>query len=289
MADRYPGAIWTPSIISHPNRPQTLGIVIHWTAGGKALTTLQGKDPGHRVDVQFLVGKEGNVYQFVPTDSQAWHGFSTANTYMVGIEHEGAGEPWTESQFAASAALCSWLCNLYAIPVVHCDPSGHTLSTFRGICGHRDLSVGGERVDGNNHTDTVPDSPGWDAFLEAVRGGGQAEAFYFEHVPYVDGGLGPTILGQKIGYADKATRDEKLELIEIAHPELPLSTMKGDDGRYYILGWGGDSQHGAWYRSQGFALEADRDREWRKRVKNSKPHPVRRFRGKANSAYPWPA
>lgn len=163
----YPGATWRPSVINHPNRPQTLGIVIHWTAGGEAgdIVTLDGPT----VDVQFYVTKDGDVYQFLPLDSQAWHAFHTANTYCIGIETEGRGEAWTKPQLAAIAKLTAWLCKRYGIPIKKVDPSGTDLSTFRGIFGHRDLSLGGLRVDGNDHTDTVPDGTGWGTFLAAVR------------------------------------------------------------------------------------------------------------------------
>lgn len=168
MANRYPGAIWRRSVISHADRPRTLGIVMHWTVGREAgdITVLDGPN----VDCQFYVAKDGDVYQFLETGEQGWHAKRTANTYCIGIEHELlGGEPYTDRQLAASSRLVAWLCDLYAIPVVHADPSGTDLSTFRGIFGHRDLSLGGIRVDGNDHTDTVPDDPGWAGYLRAVN------------------------------------------------------------------------------------------------------------------------
>jgi N-acetylmuramoyl-L-alanine amidase len=279
---RYPGATWHPSSISHPNRTQTRGLVCHWTAGSFAgdISTLDGPN----VDVQFYVPKRGGVYQFLDSDSEAWHAFHTANTTCIGIETEGSGEAWTDVQLADMAKLCAWLCDLYSIPIRHVHPPDE----WHGLFGHRDLSLG--NVDGNNHTDTVPDGTGWDTFLSAINAVAHPtdEAYYFEHVPYTNGGLGPAILGQKIGYSRKATRDKMLANVIASNPDLPISTMKGDDGRYYILGWGGDSQHGEWYRSQGYALESARDREYDKRVQNSSGHPVRRFRGKARSEFPWP-
>lgn len=166
MPALYPGAIWRPSIINHPDRPDTLGIVIHWTVGREAgdITVLDGPS----VDVHFYVAKDGDVYQFLPLDSQAWHAKFLANRHTIGIETEGRGEPWTDVQFEEVAKLTAWLCQGFDIPVKHADPSGTDLNTFKGIFGHRDLSVGGERVDGNDHTDTVPDDPGWDRFLAKV-------------------------------------------------------------------------------------------------------------------------
>lgn len=155
---RYPGAIWYPSPVSHPPRPDTRGIVIHWTAGRKAgdLATLTG---GH-VDVQFYVDKAGEVYQLLDADSEAWHAFATANDHTIGIEHEGSGEPWTPEQLAASAKLVAWLTTQFGIPVKHTDPH----SDWNGIYGHADL----KGIDGNDHVDTVPAGTGWDKFLAAV-------------------------------------------------------------------------------------------------------------------------
>lgn len=166
MPDLYPGATWRPSSIIHPNRPETWGVVIHWTVGREAgdLSVLDGPT----VDVHFYVTKQGRVYQFLDPDSQAWHAKATANRTCVGIETEGRGEPWTAPQLDAVAEVTAWLCNRYRIPIRHVDPSAGNPDTFRGIFGHKDLSVGGNRVDGNDHTDTVPDGTGWTTFLDAT-------------------------------------------------------------------------------------------------------------------------
>lgn len=167
MHDLYPGAVWKPSPVIHPRRPETLGVVIHWTAGTEPgdVKTLTGGN----VDVQFYVTKTGRVYQFLDPDSQAWHAMQTANRACVGIETEGRGEAWTGPQFEATAALTAWLCRRYRIPVRKVDPTAGDMATFRGVFGHRDLSLGGRRVDGNDHTDTVPDGTGWPRFIQAVK------------------------------------------------------------------------------------------------------------------------
>lgn len=167
MASRYPKASWRPSTIGHPMRSTTLGVVEHWTAGSEPgdLATLDGPN----VDCHFYVTKAGRVYQFLDLMSQAWHAFFMANHFCVGIEHEGRGEPWTSAQFNATVELNAWICRELGIPIRHVDPSGHDTATFRGLFGHRDLSLGGVRVDGNNHTDSVPDGTGWNRFLDAVK------------------------------------------------------------------------------------------------------------------------
>jgi hypothetical protein len=166
----YPLAVYRPSSIKHPKREGTWGVVIHWTSGHESgdVTVLRGPS----VDVQFYVTKAGRVYQFVESDSQAWHAFHTANHNMVGIETEGSGEAWTGSQLAAVAKLSAWLVRLYGIPVVHVDPlhsypdgSSPAPKDWHGFCGHADLAG----IDGNDHSDTVPRATGWDAFLVAIR------------------------------------------------------------------------------------------------------------------------
>jgi hypothetical protein len=154
----YPHAIRRPSTIHHPQRTETRGIVIHWTAGHKGgdLSTLDGPN----VDVHFYVDKAGEVYQFLDTSSMAWHAFHTANCTCLGIEHEGSGEPWTPQQFEQSAQLVAWLTRLYNIPIRHVDPH----QNWHGIFGHADL----RGIDKNDHTDSVPKAIGWDKYLASI-------------------------------------------------------------------------------------------------------------------------
>lgn len=216
----YPGAIWRPSVINHPPRPDTLGICIHWTVGSEAgdIATLDGPT----VDVHAYVAKDGDVYQFLPLDSQAWHAKFLANRHCIGIETEGRGEPWTDKQLDEMAKLTAWLCKRYSIPVRHVDPSGTDLSTFKGIFGHRDLSLGGARVDGNDHTDTVPDGTGWDTYLAAVRNcmapPPKPVRYYFERILN-----GKSVMTwTKGGYARKAMRDLHYLRVKCAHPKWAL-------------------------------------------------------------------
>lgn len=163
MGTFYPGADRTHhSPIKHPKRTTTRGVVIHWTVGHEA-GDLQALTGG-QVDVQFYVTKAGKVYQLLDADSCAWHAFATANDTTVGIEHEGSGEPYTKVQLEASAKLVAWLCKHYGIPVKHVDPH----KNWHGIMGHRDL----HGIDGNNHTDTVPNGTGWVKYLDAVHTAG---------------------------------------------------------------------------------------------------------------------
>lgn len=177
---RYPGAIWHPSTIHHGDRPLTKGIVIHWTAGHKTgdVATLDGPN----VDVQFYVTKDGSVYQFLDSDSQAWHAMHTANTYCVGIEHEGSGEPWTAAQLQASAKLSRWLCDQYKIPIAHVDPP----ASWHGLYGHRDLAG----IEGNNHVDSVPIGTGWSRYLTAIKAAGAPKLIQAPYWSWVQWRLG---------------------------------------------------------------------------------------------------
>lgn len=149
-------------------------MTIHWTAGryDGDIATLDGPT----VDCHFYVAKSGEVVQFLDMESMAWHGFDTANSKCLGIEHQGFGEAYTDAQLEASAKLVAYLCRRFGIPIRHVDPTAGVESSFRGIFGHRDLSLGGNRVDGNDHTDSVPDGTGWDRYLARValyfQGGG---------------------------------------------------------------------------------------------------------------------
>lgn len=185
MSERYPGAIWRPSSIQHDRRSRTAGIVIHWTVGreGGDIGVLDGPN----VDCQLYVAKDGDVYQFLDMDSEGWHAKSMANNYCIGIEHEGAGEPWTQRQLEESAKASAYLCKRYGIPPLHVDPSGRDLSTFHGLFGHRDLSLGGIRVDGNDHTDSVPDGTGWDKYLKLIKqhmGLGEQDVVDLDDLPF---------------------------------------------------------------------------------------------------------
>lgn len=179
---KYPGAIWYPSTITHPKREGTWGIVIHWTAGHKAgdLAALNGPI----VDVHFYIDKSGEVYQLLDSDSQAWHALHTANYYCLGIEHEGAGEPWTSAQFNASVKLSRWLCEQYHIPVRHTDPvSSAPGPEWAGLYGHADLV----HIDGNNHSDTVPWGTGWPRYIAAIKQPTQITPPYFDWLAWTLG------------------------------------------------------------------------------------------------------
>jgi AmpD protein len=68
---------------------------------------------GVRVSAHFLIRRDGELIQYVPTDKRAWHagestwkGRSRCNDFSIGIELEGADDvPFAEPQYATLASL----------------------------------------------------------------------------------------------------------------------------------------------------------------------------------------
>jgi hypothetical protein len=156
---RYPGAIIRPSVITHPRRPVTLGVCWHWTVGREAGDI--GVLDGPSVDCFLYLAKDGDVYQFLDPRDVSWTALHTANHNSVHIETEGRGEPWTPAQIDAGVAAADWLSELFGIPRRRVDPP----AAWSGHYGHADL----QGIDGNNHWDTIPDPPGWAAFINRLQ------------------------------------------------------------------------------------------------------------------------
>ncbi|MBS2013746.1 MAG: N-acetylmuramoyl-L-alanine amidase [Deltaproteobacteria bacterium] len=129
---QYPGAEWIPT--SCANNKCTVGrggakvevIVVHDTEGGwdASVATLQN-DPGK--SVQYIIGTDGKVGQFVTEDTTAYHaGNFYFNQRSVGIEHVGyATKPFTEAEYAASAKLVDYLAKKYGVPKDRAHVIGH--------------------------------------------------------------------------------------------------------------------------------------------------------------------
>ncbi len=88
---------------------------------------------GVRVSSHFLVRRDGQIVQFVPSNKRAWHagvstwrGRSRCNDFSIGIELEGSDfEPFTDRQYYALARLTRCLKRIYPI---------------RDIVGHSDIA-----------------------------------------------------------------------------------------------------------------------------------------------------
>jgi len=88
-----------------------------------------------RVSAHFVVGRDGNITQFVPIKKRAWHaGKSTwqnkedCNNYSIGIEIIGdERQPFTRKQYTETARLCRTLMQNYPIDK-------------KRIVGHQDIA-----------------------------------------------------------------------------------------------------------------------------------------------------
>jgi MYXO-CTERM domain-containing protein len=127
----YAGAEWIPTscvdkCTTTRDGASVTHIVIHDTECNwdVAVSTLQN-DPGK--SVQYIVGTDGHVAQFIPESYTGWHsGNSYYNARSVGIEHVGyAAKPFTEKQYAASAGLVSYLRSKYNVPADRAHIIGH--------------------------------------------------------------------------------------------------------------------------------------------------------------------
>lgn len=184
---QFPGAEFFPT--SCGNGKCTLGragakveyIVVHDTEGGwdASVATLQN-DPGK--SVQYIVGTDGRVGQFVTEDTTAYHaGNFYFNQRSVGIEHVGyATKPFSEAEYAASAKLVDYLAKKYGVAkdrahVIGHDqiPNGSRIAQSSAPCSaspkgcQGNLSYGGA----SHHTD--PGIWEWPTFM--TRFGGNAK------------------------------------------------------------------------------------------------------------------
>lgn len=178
---QYPGAQWIPTSCANKcdlNREKTQYIVIHDTEGGwdASVSTLQN-DPGK--SVQYIVGTDGKVAQFVTEETTAYHaGNYFYNQRSVGIEHVGySTKPYTEANYAASAKLVDYLAKKYNVPrdrahIIGHDqiPNGTRIASSSAPCSDSpkgcegNLSYGGA----GHHTD--PGVWEWPTFMTRFNG-----------------------------------------------------------------------------------------------------------------------
>ena len=127
----YGPADWFPTSCTDKCTPGRAGnpidyVVIHDTEGGwdASVATLQN-DPGK--SVQYIVGTDGRVGQFIHEADTAWHaGNFWYNQRSVGIEHVGySTKPYPEAQYVASATLVKYLTDKYKITKDRAHIIGH--------------------------------------------------------------------------------------------------------------------------------------------------------------------
>lgn len=182
----YPGAEWIPT--SCKNKC-TLGrgsfkvemVVIHDTEGGwnASVATLQN-DPNK--SVQYIIGVDGAVAQFVTEDTTAWHaGNFNFNQRSVGIEHVGyATKPFPEALYASSAKLVDYLTTKYSVPkdrahIIGHDqvPNGTRIEATSPPCSSspKECAANTDYGGASHHTD--PGVWEWPTFM--ARFGGEAK------------------------------------------------------------------------------------------------------------------
>lgn len=129
-------------------------IIIHVTDAPTTSSTVNFfTNPSTKVSAHYLVGQDGEVVQLVLENNVAKHAHS-ANTDSIGIEHVAISAggvtykkrdgtpvhypamPPSDSQYCASAALVSYLCDKYNIPADRVHILGHaeadSVTTHRG-------------------------------------------------------------------------------------------------------------------------------------------------------------
>jgi N-acetyl-anhydromuramyl-L-alanine amidase AmpD len=119
-------------------------IVIHYTGdnGTGGLQWLTTKGSG--VSAHLWISKGGVDWQLLPFNVRAWHagrsewdGRSDCNNFSVGIECQGVGGDWPESQVKAIIGVCEALHEAYPI---------------YGIAGHDEVAIpAGRKSDPGPH------------------------------------------------------------------------------------------------------------------------------------------
>lgn len=105
-------------------------IVMHCTSGGpnahQTAAYFASGAEGRHASAHFVVGNDGVIVQCVRLADVAFHAHA-ANASTIGIENcaHMPGLPPSAAQYAASAQLVAWLCDLYGLPRDRAHIVGH--------------------------------------------------------------------------------------------------------------------------------------------------------------------
>ncbi len=158
----YSGATWYPaascnySTTTHSKNT----LVVHTIEGTASGALSWFRNCNAQVSANYVVSEAGGVWQCVDEWQTAWH-VGCANSYCIGIEHEGyaGSSSHPASLYNASALLARDVCNRWGIAKQHntCPP---------GILGHVDIN---NCVCGGSHWDP---GGGWDwaYYIQQVTG-----------------------------------------------------------------------------------------------------------------------
>jgi N-acetylmuramoyl-L-alanine amidase/Bacterial Ig domain len=104
-------------------------VVVHDIEGSAAGAISWFRNPRARASANFVVSRDGEVTQMVPTWATAWHaGNGYVNAHSLGIEHEGYVNVkgiYTDAEYRASAKLVAQLARTYRIPLDRTHVIGH--------------------------------------------------------------------------------------------------------------------------------------------------------------------
>lgn len=154
----YPRAVWTPGANAGYRRGRSAmtTVVAHYTVG------VNSRPIGDRGYFNFLVSRDGTVWQFAEADAVTWHAGNPTidwNQRGPGIEVEylpGTDDAvFTDVQRDATGALVHWLTEQYGIPLDYYD--GPRTAEWSGYIAHNSLV-------GADHTDTWPRDD-WDRMV----------------------------------------------------------------------------------------------------------------------------
>src|SRR5271168_4489565 len=122
------------------------------------------QQPGHGSSAHFVIDQDGSILQCVNLSDSAYHAHAR-NIVSVGVEHcarspgelspDDPGLPVSNAQYASSAKLVAWLCNL-----------GSFAPTRENIMGHAEADLK------TTHADCPTGVAGgwdWDAFMLLVQ------------------------------------------------------------------------------------------------------------------------
>ena len=154
----YGPAIWNPADPSNYSS-RTTGIdrwVNHWIGVGTYAGAISWfKNPASNVSAHFVIrSSDGQLTQMVRIYDKAWH-CSYWNSRSIGIEHEAtSANPglWNSTpMLTASAACCSYFCDVYGMP-----------KTRTYIVGHKEVPYA---------STSCPGPMPWDTYMAYVAGG----------------------------------------------------------------------------------------------------------------------
>lgn len=152
-----PGALWVPACACNQvqgRKADITTVVIHTTQGSYAGSISWYQNPEAEVSAHYTIrSSDGQITQSVREANTAWHA-SAANSYSVGIEHEGYVDDaswYTEAMYRSSAALVKGIAARHDIPL------------------DRQHIIGHVEAPGATHTDPGPNW-NWAHYMELLGG-----------------------------------------------------------------------------------------------------------------------